>query len=948
MRRPGGDDVVRQQASLLVRWWRALTGTAPAAAIALGLLACLCTMLAVAGPRAAAQLRTAAFRQYISAAPVAQKAVVGTVNDDVFSTGQQDGLSPAQIQLVSDRLRHNLRGLPLAPAAADWTSLTTPLIEASVAARSPALRATMPPKLELSYRSRLGANAAVIGGRLPGGPSHASAAVLLPVAATAATAHRFGLAVGSRLRLPGTGIVLAVAGIVRPRTAGTPFWTTDKVVTAPQLVTVGLNDYWIGGFFIGAAAVSALQAGVNLTATQVSWMFPLDLDGLTAAQAGQLRVRMAGTLATAGHLTATSATPESQCVASGGFKISRKPGHRFSFHAHEHCRQVRAQVPLAIAMSSGTGQLITGFESEAASVGSVLGLLSVSLAVLAAAVVLLAGCLLAMQRREELAVLRARGAGRRQLVLLVLLGSAVTVLPGAVAGAAIGEALTPGASTPLAWWLADLVMVAALAGPALITVWVHRGYAGPMRPDRQPGRLASLRRLVVEAALVLCAVGGLVVLREQGTGGGSTALYPSAAPALIAVAVSVIVLRGYPPLVRSLLRLTGRRAGATAFLGLVRAERVAASATLPAFALVLALGLVSFAGMLRGAVDRGEVTASWQQTGADAVVSTSRPAPAALARAVAAVPGVEHVAAADLAVGTVASAPGFSVLLVDPAQYAAVLETGPLPRVPATFTAPASGPRTATSAGAGQPVPVLASPALAAQMGRRPAYVLLDGHQVVRVRVVGQAPAMSAVATTDGGYLVMNRTVAAGGLGEVLLIAGPGVSRAALRTAVAAQAPGAALVFRSRLLTGLQAAPLRHGAYRGLTLGAIAAGCCALLVLLLSLLLAAPSRLVTLARISAMGLTAAQARLLVVIELLPQLLAVLVGGLAVAVVLVPALGPALSLAVVTGSATGIPVRVEPAWLVATAIALLVLAIGILTGQTSLASRGLARSLRIGG
>jgi len=928
------------------RRWRALTGTAPTATVALGLLACACTTMAVAGPRAAAQLRTTAFRQYVASAPAAEKAVVGTVNDNVFSTGQQDGLTPAQMQRAGGQLRRNLRGLPLAPAGADWTSLTTPLIGVSVAAGSPALQATLAPKLELSYRSTLGADATVIAGRGPGGPS---AAGTLPVAVTEPTARRFGLSIGSRLSLPGTGLVLTVSGLVRPRDPAGPFWTTDPVVAAPELVTVGQNDYWIGGVLIGAAGVSALQAGVSLTATQVSWMFPIDLGRLTATQAGQLRLRMAGALATAGHLTAT-ATPQTQCVSTGVVKITGRPGRGFRLHAHEHCAKVRAHVPLTIAMTSGAGLLLTGFESQAASVGSVLDLLSVSLAVLAAAVLLLAGCLLATARREEFAVLRARGAARRQLATLVFGGSAVAVLPGAAAGAAIGAAVTPGAGAPLAWWLAGLETLAALAGPVLVTVAVHRGYAGAARPDQQPARLASVRRLVVEAVLVLCAAGGLIVLRVQGQGSGGAGLYASAAPALLAVGVAIVVLRGYPPLVRWLLRFTGRRAGATAFLGLVRAERVAASATLPAFALVLALGLVSFAGMVRGAVTRGEVAASWQQVGADAVVSTSGSESPGLARAVAAVPGVQHVASADLAVGSVASAPGFSVLLVNPAQYTAVLATGPLPRPPEAFTAPAPAPapRSAGTAGTASAVPVLASPALAAEMGRGPVYVLLDGRQTLRVRLVGEAPASSAVAATRSGYLVMDRAAAAGGLGEVLLIAGSSLSQPALRTTVEKHAPGAAIVFRSRLLTGLAAAPLRRGAYRGLLLGAIAAACCGLLVLLLSLLLSAPSRLLTLARISAMGLTAAQARRLVVVELLPQLLAVLVGGLAVAIALVPALGPALSLSVVTGSASSVPVLLQPTWLAATAIALLVLAIGMLVGQTSLASRRISRSLRIGG
>jgi putative ABC transport system permease protein len=218
----------------------------------------------------------------------------------------------------------------------------------------------------------------------------------------------------------------------------------------------------------------------------------------------------------------------------------------------------------------------------------------------------------------------------------------------------------------------------------------------------------------------------------------------------------------------------------------------------------------------------------------------------------------------------------------------------------------------------------------------------------VLVQVVGQAPAMSAVAATSAGYLVMDRRAAGSlaGAPDALLVAGPGVNQSALRAVVARYAAGATIVFRSRLLAGLQAAPLRRGAYQALALGAVAAACCGLLVLLLSLLLSARSREQALARIAAMGLSAAQARLLVFIELLPQLLAVLAGGLACALALVPALGPALSLAAITGAAGSVPVQVEPAWLAVTGLALLVLALAALTGQTLLTSRNASRSLRM--
>ena len=66
----------------------------------------------------------------------------------------------------------------------------------------------------------------------------------------------------------------------------------------------------------------------------------------------------------------------------------------------------------------------------------------------------------------------------------------------------------------------------------------------------------------------------------------------------------MVLLRLYPVLVRALLRSAGGRAGPTMFMGLARAARVPAGAVLPAFAMVLALSLVLFAGMVRSAIAR--------------------------------------------------------------------------------------------------------------------------------------------------------------------------------------------------------------------------------------------------------------------------------------------------------------------------------------------------------
>jgi len=900
---------MRRLGALLAPRWRALTGSASAAAAALGLLACLCTLLAVVGPRAGAQLRTEAWRHFVAGSLLADKTVVGTV--DYSDLSGPAGLSAGHVQATMDLLSLHLQTLPLARPAADWSSVTTPPLAATVT--GPARLGPLPPKLELSFRNTLAENVRVVAGKLPaGGPGTASTAILQG-AVTPPVARAFGLAIGSVVSLPGTEIEVRVTAIVSQKDPASTFWTTDPAVAAPAFVQIGADEgYWLGGIFIAGGDLPALLGRVNPAVTEVTFTFPLALGQLTAAQALALRPVLLGALTTAGSLTGVQ------------------------------------QQPILVELSSGAVQLITDFAAEAAAIGNVLDLLSVSLAVLAASVVLLVGWLLAEQRRPEFAVLRARGASRRQLALLVLAVGAVTALPGAAAGAAIAVALTPSSPDPLAWWLAGLEAVAALAGPVAVTVRTHRGYAAVVRPDVPPARLSAVRRLVVEAGLVLAAAGGLVVLRDQG-GGASGDVYASAAPILLAVGVAVIVLRVYPLLVRGVLRLTGQRAGPSAFLGLVRAARVPAGAALPAFAMVLALAVVSFAGMVRGSVLTGEETASWQQLGADAVITGTGPVTAALQRAVAAVPGVRHIAPVGIGNGYLSSVSGFNVLLVTPKQYAALIAASPLPRPPAEFTASGAGAAVGGHGSAG-PVPALASPGLAAQLGRGPVGVLVDGEPVT-VRVVGLAASDSAVDAIGGGlgYLVLDREVAgaAAAVPDALLVVGPSMNQQALRTAVRRPGTTPTVVFRSRLLAGLEDAPLQDGAYVALGLGAGAAGCCGLLVLLLSLLLSASTREVALARMSTMGLSTGQGRVLGLVELAPQLVGVLAGGLACAVALVPLTGPGLSLSVFTGSGAGVPVRVEPAWLVVAGLGLVVLAVVTLTAQTALAGRNAARSLRMG-
>ena len=290
------------------------------------------------------------------------------------------------------------------------------------------------------------------------------------------------------------------------------------------------------------------------------------------------------------------------------------------------------------------------FLATAQSVDTLLWLLYVSLTVTGLAVLLLAGRMVAMRRRAELAVIRARGASLRQIFLGTAIGAALVCVPAAVLGAVLAVLAVPGAGSiegagsAGGWWPPIAVLVVAVIGPALIAAWQHRL---PRRAVADRRLATARRRLVIEVMLIAAAVAGIVVFRNQGSQAGSGVnLYTSAAPVLVAIPVVIIVLRLYPLILGGLLRGSARTARAPAFLGLARASRTALTPALPAFALVLALTVAAFAGMVRDAVTNGEVAASWQTVGADATVT---PAPNLIIAANAAgrspsVPGVTHAA----------------------------------------------------------------------------------------------------------------------------------------------------------------------------------------------------------------------------------------------------------------------------------------------------------------
>jgi putative ABC transport system permease protein len=866
--------------------WSGTTGTGAAASIGLALLVFACTFVGVAVPRASLGGQTDALQRIFSNAGPAGRTVAGTADPTSFDDSP---VNAGTLAVFRDSIASVLRqsGLPLAGRAADWSALTV----ASDEVRGTTATAA---QMELAYRDALPQDARLVSGSLPDNYTDKHNYVTFEVAVTQATAKAFGLHVGSVLTLPVTGTGLRVTGIVRPIAVTSAFWTTDPLLAAPEHAQ-------FGAAFVGPDELAEIVSIYPSANIGISWGFPLILSHVSADQAPALQNKLA--------------------VAFGRSQAGPLSG---------------------VTLSSDLVAPLAAFISADDQITAVLALLFVSLTAIGLIVILLGARLLSEYRAAEFTVLQARGASVRQVAWLALRGGALVAIPAAIVAVVAAMALTPGAAPLLQWQLTAVTLAVALAGPPAITARRHQALRGRRRASSQRGRGSrgrAARRWVFDIAMICAAAGGLLVLRQlRPPAGGGLNFFTSAAPVLVAIPAAIIVMRVYPVALRWLLRLAGRRGGVTIFVGLARGARTAVSSALPIFALVLALTLIGFGATLHGAIERGEVLASWQLTGADAVIqepsgSTLSPA---LQRSIAAVPGVQRTATEFATTGSTPLNPSVPVVEVSPAQYAALVAGTSAPAFPAKLLAKPAG---------GKPVvPVLVTPGAASLLSGGQ---LATGGQTLNIRVVGTVPGLAGQAGGSEFIVVPAWSVAAVQPNVMAVVGARLNDRLLTRLIARIPAPAPGLELRANVLRSLQKAPLPRSGYVAFAQGAAAAGGFCVLILLLSMVLGARSRRMTLIRLTTMGMSRAQARRLSIVETVPAIVAAALGGAACVVALVPLLAPAISLAAFTGSPESVPVRDDPAVLAASVGALLLLALLTIVIQAALAGRRQASSLRVG-
>lgn len=282
------------------------------------------------------------------------------------------------------------------------------------------------------------------------------------------------------------------------------------------------------------------------------------------------------------------------------------------------------------------------------------------LAALAVAALVLTGRQLAEHRRPELALLAARGAGTRRLVVSAGVQWAVVALPVGVAapflagpllrlleGAGLLHGGVPDAATIGAAWVAAAFAVVVHGCAVLLpTLRVVRDRQAVSRLRLRVGRFAGAQRVGADVMLAAVAVLGWLQLRQYRSPVAGDGVDPVLvfAPVVMTTAAALLVLRLLPFLTRAIDPLARRGKGLVLPLGGWQIGRRAARHAGPALVVTLALAVAALSSTALAILDRGDHDQAVFQVGADLRIEPGESVPAGERRATyGALPGVDTV-----------------------------------------------------------------------------------------------------------------------------------------------------------------------------------------------------------------------------------------------------------------------------------------------------------------
>lgn len=682
--------------------------------------------------------------------------------------------------------------------------------------------------------------------------------------ATASTAESLAMEVGdrrlaspdstgpimSRLTLPQVGpVVFELAGLVELTPQDDPVWFGDPRVHRASRFDTNVSTTIFGVGLVPPSVAGEFPGGAQAQPASVGVRWPLDRAGLLSGDTEAVR----------------------QAAVA-----------------------LRTAAPLQLEeprYSTGLDRILTTEAARRATAVEVLGLGAVAVLGIAVALLFSVTAVLAVRRRDAVALVRGRGASRGQLVAAAAVELTLVAVLGAVAAQLVLALALPGGGRP---WVVPAVTLLALAVLIAGSLRDVRRRLGELLAERRRTPLPRPTRYVLDGLLVVVAAVAVASLRRRGIEvDGTIDPLVIAAPVLVAAAAAVVTARLAPLPLRAAEAAARRTRSMAVPVGLARAARSSGGGVVVVL-LVLGLGVAGLAASVHRSLVAGQERAAQERVGADVRVD----APVLASLTPGWVPPSDGDLVAELSLETRASAVSdigaqrIDVLLVEPDQVDAL---GLAPGLPLAWDGVGPAPLVVSS-----DLRLVGSPDVG-----DPLTVLLGGQDRIAGEVVAFDPrVLGRDESTDGPFIVLDRAAALAATGLE-----PGVTSRLVRTddpaaveaAATAADPDAEVLVRERIEQDLRTAPLSQGVRIGYLVAAVAAIAATAVALLMALAAAAPGRRRQAAVLAALGAPHSRVRLALVAEVVPPVAAAATVGVALAAVVSLLLGGRLDLSPFTGT-----------------------------------------------
>ncbi len=423
-----------------------------------------------------------------------------------------------------------------------------------------------------------------------------------------------------------------VSGIWQPRNRADPYW-----LLVPELSTGSMpGTATYGPLVIGRGDFERHFADL----ATVSWLVAPDLSGVRAQ-----------------HLTRVRAAAD-----------------RFTTELREHAGD-------RLSATTRIGELTTRLDRSAVVARSATLVPALLLTVIAGYALVLVAGLLARRRQTEDALIRARGAGSRQLAALAGAEAALVVGPALLLGApaAVGVLLLAGQLPPVtglglrldpaltgtAWLTAAATATGCGVALVLPSLRRNRTYQADQQARSRAVLSGTVQRAGIDIALVVFAVLAWGQLRQYGSPLLGLDVDPVlvAAPTLGVLAATVLALRPLPWVTLAGQWLASRRNSFPTLLGAWQAGRRPHAGTV--LLLSLAVAVATLAICLEHTWQRSLVDQASHQAGADLRLVEQDAASQNRSAEIEKVPGVKRVLPTVTTATTIGTGATSTVLMLD-------------------------------------------------------------------------------------------------------------------------------------------------------------------------------------------------------------------------------------------------------------------------------------------